>query len=439
MNPEQIPDPQSSAPGEIRDHAIRPAGLMPKNAQAYLILGVAVIMVGAIAFSGGGKQAKANTTAIGPAVVDPNLGRIEEYRGRIDEQQRKLATEQARLEQTKRELGLLPGQNGPTQSQPSPAGGSAGAAQPSAEEQERAALEAEKRKREYQSLFASNIALSNRKDAEPKASAGPAPANVATRPPAFYPLPYPPPEASANGPTSSKQDSTQPRPAAERSSGPSEDPAREESQRERRPIDPSLQRADGKSYRLFEGAIIETVLTNRLDGTFNGPVNCMVTTDVYSHDLQHLLIPKGSRILGEVKRNNAFGQQRLAVFFHRVIMPDGYSASLDQFKGLSQIGGTGLRDQVNHHYAQVFGVSLAVGMIAGLANLNTGYGLNTSSSDAYRQGVSSSLSQSSLHILDRYLNILPTFTIREGHRIKIVLSDDLMVPAYDRHKVPSDL
>src|SRR5882724_9364061 len=128
MNPEQFSDPQS-APGEVRDHAARPAGLMPKNAQAYLILGVAVVMVGAIAFSGGGKQAKANAPAMAPAVVDPNLGRIEEYRGRIDEQQRKLAAEQARLEQTKRELGLLPGQNGPTQSQPSAAGGSEGAAQ----------------------------------------------------------------------------------------------------------------------------------------------------------------------------------------------------------------------------------------------------------------------------------------------------------------------
>jgi len=42
-----------------------------------------------------------------------------------------------------------------------------------------------------------------------------------------------------------------------------------------------------------------------------------------------------------------------------------------------------------------------------------------SAADAYLQGVSSSLSQSSLRILDRYLNVLPTFTIREGHRVKI--------------------
>ena len=43
------------------------------------------------------------------------------------------------------------------------------------------------------------------------------------------------------------------------------------------------------------------------------------------------------------------------MLFHRVTMPDGYSVSLDQFKGLNQVGETGLRDQVNHHYAQIFG------------------------------------------------------------------------------------
>ena len=56
-------------------------------------------------------------------------------------------------------------------------------------------------------------------------------------------------------------------------------------------------------------------------------------------------------------------------------MPDGFSLDLDQFHGLNQIGETGLRDQVNHHYGQVFGISLAVGAIAGLATINTGSGL----------------------------------------------------------------
>ena len=151
------------------------------------------------------------------------------------------------------------------------------------------------------------------------------------------------------------------------------------------------------------------------------------------------LIPQCSRVLGEVRKVESFGQQRLAVFFHRVVMPDGYSVSLDQFQGLNQVGETGLRDQVNHHYLQVFGVSIAIGAIAGLGQANARTGLDQSGLDTYEQGVAASLSQTSLRILDRYLNVLPTFTIREGHRVKVYLSEDLLLPAYDKHRVPSDL
>jgi type IV secretory pathway VirB10-like protein len=181
---------------------------------------------------------------------------------------------------------------------------------------------------------------------------------------------------------------------------------------------------------LYEGTILETVLTNRLDSTFSGPVNCLVTTNVYAPDGPTLVIPQGTRVLGEVKKVESLGQGRLAVVFHRLIRPDFSSVNLDQFQGLSQIGETGLRDQVNHHYLEMFGASIAIGAIAGLAQANTRYGADESAAAAYQQGVSSSLSQSSLHILDRYLNILPTFTIREGQRIKVYLSQDVRLAAY---------
>ena len=66
-------------------------------------------------------------------------------------------------------------------------------------------------------------------------------------------------------------------------------------------------------------------------------------------------------------------------------------------------------------------------------------GFDASGADLYRQGAASSMSQSALRILDRYLNVLPTFTIREGHRIKIYLAGDLLLPAYTAHRMPSDL
>ena len=200
-----------------------------------------------------------------------------------------------------------------------------------------------------------------------------------------------------------------------------------------------LRQSHGKDYRLFEGTIIETALTNRLDGTFSGPVNCIVSYDVYSHDHRHILIPSGSRVLGDVHPVQSQDQQRLAVTFHRLIMPDGYSVNLDRFHGLDQVGETGLRDKVNRHYLQIFGASIAIGMIAGLAQSNTDYGTSVSAADAYRQGVANSLSQSSLHILDHFLNVLPTFTIREGQRIKIYLAEDLSLPAYENHDMPDDI
>jgi type IV secretion system protein VirB10 len=206
-----------------------------------------------------------------------------------------------------------------------------------------------------------------------------------------------------------------------------------------KPSPAELQQSHGKDYHLFEGTIIESALTNRLDGTFSGPVNCIVSYDVYSHDRRHILIPSGSRVLGDVHPVQSQDQQRLAVTFHRLIMPDGYSVNLDRFHGLDQVGQTGLRDKVNHHYLQIFGASIAIGMIAGLAQSNTDYGNSVSAADAYRQGVANSLSQSSLHILDHFLNVLPTVTIREGQRIKIYLAEDLSLPAYENHDMPDDI
>jgi type IV secretion system protein VirB10 len=198
--------------------------------------------------------------------------------------------------------------------------------------------------------------------------------------------------------------------------------------------------AQGKMYRLFEGHIIETVLTNRINGAFAGPVNCMVTTDVYAHDNRTLLIPQGSRILGKVNAVANGNQQRLFVAFHRIIMPDGYSVSLDQFTGLNQVGETGLRDLVNHHYLQIFGTSLALAAIGGVAQLGNNYGgFGYDPMVVMRSGISQSMAESSARVLDHFLNQLPTFIVRERARVKIYLAGDLLLPAYQNHTMPGDL
>src|SRR5579862_2747612 len=372
-------EPPNNPTPVIQKKALIPPGVLPRNLQTWFIAGVSGLMILVIALSGGKQpKEKASLKAPVPQAADPNAQRIQEYRERIDAQAQKLAAEQAQLAQAKQAFGMA---TGTPALPPSPSYASPAPPAYSSPERplapEKSAIEADREKREYQSLFASNIALSYREDAKPETES-----------------------VASNEPSQTRND-------IPRTNVEEETPGTKSVK-----ADPRLQLATGPKYRVFEGTVLETVLTNRLDGSFSGPVNCMVTTSVYSPDGQHLLIPQGSRVLGEVHKVDSFGQERLAVSFHRLIMPDGYSVNLDQFQGLNQIGETGLTDLVNHHYLQVFGISLAIGAIAGLGEANVGTGVDRPGLDAYEQGVASSLSQSSLRILDRYLNVLPTFTIR---------------------------
>ena len=184
-------------------------------------------------------------------------------------------------------------------------------------------------------------------------------------------------------------------------------------------------------------------LVNRLNGDCSGPVICQISTDVYSQDHSRVADPAGTRILGETKKVNDVGQERLAVIFHRLIMPDGYAVDLDQAPGLSQIGETALHDKVNNHYFRDLRR-----FYSGRSDCRT---LDDWRKQQRRdrfanvqcQRLPGRCSRKLVTIVSqnsrRFLNILPTITIREGHHVRIFLTQDLMLPAYSNHRMPSDL
>src|SRR5919108_268684 len=160
----------------------------------------------------------------------------------------------------------------------------------------------------------------------------------------------------------------------------------------------------------------------------------LVTNAVYSHSGQHVVIPAGARVLGTTRPVRTLGETRLAVMFHRLLMPDGRTYRLDQFKGLNQIGDAGLPDKVNHHYLATFGAAAAVGLISGLAQYLGNFGLGAGDGDRtviIAGGVGDAASQATIQVMNRFLNRLPTVTIREGHRVKVYLTSDLELPAYE--------
>ena len=404
---------EPNTPPTIEKKTLPPPGVIRRNVQAWVIIGIALLMTIIIAFSNhNAPPPKRPPESPATTVSDSNQARIKEYRDRIEQQAMRLKDEQDQIVKAKAAVAVA---DMPESAAPYAAAGSYGRSSAySSAPVEKSWIEQEREKRNYQSLFSSNIALSTRGSRESDGRRDTLPSISQ----AF---------AKAKQPSENDEDSLGSR---------SKDTKIVD---EKKKGHEEITSAVGIKYRLYEGTVLETVLTNRLDGVFSGPVNCMVTTDIYSHNGQHLLIPAGTRALGEVKRVDALGQERLATTFHRLVLPDGFTVSLDTFRGLNQIGETGLRDQVNHHYLQVFGVSIAIGAIGGLSQSQSRYGTDASPADVYRQGVAASLSQSSLRILDRFLSVLPTVTIREGQRVKFYLADDLLLPAYDNHRMPNEI
>ncbi len=397
----------------VTDHRTPPRGVLPRGAQTWLMVALALGILAIIVLTG--RPEPPARPAAGPVnqALAPSPVRLRDYQDRLrvlDERGR----QQALVDPVDPRAPLLYEDAGTAAVDP---------------------LADEKKRREYESLFASNVVVSRRPDGErpsmPTATAStargargldaqsPAPPSLdevaeavmrATARSVSPPAPQPT-TAAATPQGRGAADDGRPRPAF---------------------TDPI--QAAGPLHRLLEGTFIDAVLTNRLDGTSAAPVNCLVTNPVFSHSGQHVLIPGGARVLGETKPVQSLGETRLAVSFHRLVFPDGRTYALDQFIGLNQVGDAGLRDRVNQHYLSTFGASAAVGLITGLSQFIGTAGLGRA--DGNRSviiagGVGDATGQATAQVMSRFLNRLPTVTIREGHRVKVYLTGDIELPAYE--------
>ena len=391
--------PEQPTPS-LRDDRKKPAGVVPKQAQTYVIVALALLILFAVMFSKPKTKPVVNQPGAVPIAdtSEVNARKVEELKQNFNQEQRQseLAQKSATTENAMQPASSTAGgttatpQTTTAQSLPAPT------------EPPRDPIADAEKALAFKSRFSSNLVS----------------AEAAQRP-------------AASEPTAPQQPRTSGLSALDQSLSANNDAKKHP--------EVNVNSATGQPLVLFEGTTIDTTLVNRLNGDFAGPIRVMVTNPVYSHDRQHVVIPEGSFVVGDVQHVETTGQRRLAVTFHRLLMPDGYSVDLDRFHGLNQIGETGLNDKTDNHYVQIFGASIALGIIAGATEATTNSGLAQSGSDAYRQGVASGVSQSAGRVLDRFLNILPTITIREGHRIKVYLTQDLLLPAYENHTVPPNI
>ena len=415
----------------------QPKGVLQKNLKTFVYLGAALLVIVAALFSSSGKKTPAQQAAAKgqppqPTLQDNTDNNVQDMKNQVQaERQKEQQAASAVAGQDPALASATPAQQaaaavfGPSGEASASCGsgrpcgqGQQGTMPPqlTPEQQQAQMIAAKERERIDNSRFASNLVYSRLAEQQQQQ---PQPQGQMT------PVQYDHTERQ------SKTSLVTPRAEGE----PGETPGGY-----KRPLEANIDSAIGQPYLVYEGSVLDTVLMNRLDGDAAGPVKVLVSNPLYSHDRQHVIIPEGTVVLGEAKKIGAagFGQQRrMAVAFHRLIMPDGYSVDLDQFHGLDQIGEEGLKDKVNNHYLEIFGTSIALGVIAGAGEITQGGGtITTSGSQAFTNGTAASVSQSATSILDRFMQIPPTITIREGHRVKVYFTQDLLLPAYSNHTIP---
>ena len=426
---------------QLTQRATEPKGVIRKNIKMFVYLGAIVLLIVASLFSSK-KKTPGNVPSKGtppqPFVQDNTANSVAELQNQLSAERQKQMQDQqmaaalaAAQTPAQQQAATQYAPNGqPTLPPPQPYGQPGqpnGQAQLPPEQQQAQQLAGKERELAFNSRFASNLAFST-KEEDKSAEVHPGQPTGQTTSMADA-NPY----AAAMGGTPSSSLT------AARAAGEKPATATETTATKRGP-EVNVDAAVGQPYVVFEGTTLDTVLMNRLDGDAPGPVKVLVSNPLYSHDHQHVLIPDGSIVLGEAKKIGAtgFGQQRrMAVVFHRLIMPDGFSVDLDQFHGLDQIGQEGLKDKVNNHYLQIFGTSIALGVIAGAGEIEAGGGtISTSGSQAFTSGAAGSVSGTATTILDKFIQIPPTITIREGHRVKVYFSQDMLVPSYTNHTIP---
>ncbi len=169
--------------------------------------------------------------------------------------------------------------------------------------------------------------------------------------------------------------------------------------------------------------MISGILEAASQSDLPGMVRAIVNVNVYSFEGSNLLIPKGTRLVGQYRSSVKKGQARVFIIWNRLIRPDGASINIGSI-GTDALGRSGLGGDVDTHFMERFGSSILLSIINGSLNAAVDAIDNDSTADVSLNG-SNDFNRSSEIALKDSIDIKPTIHIDQGMRIKIFVGKDL--------------
>ncbi|RUW47809.1 TrbI/VirB10 family protein [Mesorhizobium sp. M1A.F.Ca.ET.072.01.1.1] len=182
-----------------------------------------------------------------------------------------------------------------------------------------------------------------------------------------------------------------------------------------------------------EGTLIPGILETAIVSDLPGQIRAIVSQDVYSFDGRRVLIPTGTRLIGEYQSDIVRGQKRIFVIWTRMLRDDGVSVRLDSI-GADSLGRSGLTGQVDNKFRERFGAAILLSIVGGGASYLTGYGsqsVNNNSDngqraeDIARTTLAQTFSDMANQALGDSLKIPPTISVAQGERIFVFVRQDL--------------
>lgn len=177
------------------------------------------------------------------------------------------------------------------------------------------------------------------------------------------------------------------------------------------------------SRLITQDRTFRAVLINEIASDLSGQVVAQIEQPVYGAHGRNVLVPAGSRAIGYYEPLNRIGEERLAVFWTRIITPEGINITLENGQGVDQMGRSGLGGNLDRRYSERYGITLLFSILSTAMQL--GIPSDTSSDRLVINNWARETSDISSMILEDHLDIKPRLSIPAGTRILIQPTKDI--------------
>jgi type IV secretory pathway VirB10-like protein len=193
----------------------------------------------------------------------------------------------------------------------------------------------------------------------------------------------------------------------------------------------SVRAAPLSRYEIKAGWEIPAILELSLNSDLPGELKALVTLNVYDTATGlYLLIPQGSRLIGQYDSRITYGQDGVQVIWNRVVFPDASTIDLNGMVGLDAHGNAGLRDKVDRHYKRLLGFSVLTSMFTAAFAIsqqrNQSILVNPNPGQIAAGAVGEEVSQTGSQITRRNLNVQPTIKVPAGYRFTVRVNRDIL-------------